>query len=210
MRPILQIREINPFQNSMFSGIENWSRAFNELCESFILYLKFLLVFIIIVIGILTIYKCRGFWRNVKVITSVTNNSDEGFLTNIKEPHVILGIAYIAIGFGILFNYFIFFLIWISEPLPDGYIFDLISLTESEGLNIKSLSDIKNMSSPYEKSIYYVISLVSYMGFINLILGIHYIFVRSDKDHKISFSLIFSGLLIGLLFGFTTFLPLFL
>ena len=190
--------------------LENFCVIFNRYNEAMFLYLKFILVFILFMIGLLTIFKYRGFWRAFK-FKEYGEEDTKDMGEKIKEPNVILGIAYIAMGFGILFNYLTLFLIWLLDPLPDGFIFAFLNFSgDIDPESIDRLSDLKRAKYPHEKTIYYCVAYASFGAFLNLILGVRFIILTTNKSHKTSFALLMSGLSMGVFTGFTTFMPLFL
>ena len=197
---------------NIFKGAEDWCVVFNRFCETIFLYLKFIIIFIFLTVGILTILKYRGYWLGLKFKEKKPKSEeDKKNLEKIKEPNVILGIVYIALAIGILFNYFIYFLIWLLEPLPDAFIFEFLNfygLISDE--YIGRISNLNNAKYPHERTIYYCIAYFSLGGFVDLILGIRNIVIYSNSNHKISFELIITGLIMCTFAGFTTFMYLFI
>ena len=168
-------------------------------------------VFILLIIGILTIKKYRGFWLKQQFKEKKDTDEDKKLVEQLKETNVILGIFYIILAVGILSNYLTHFLIWLLEPLPDGFIFDFLNFSgEVENKYIERISDLEEVKHPHEKTIYYCIAYTSFMAFLNIILGVRHAIIMTNKSHKISFGLLMSGVSMGVLAGFTTFMPLFL
>ena len=117
----------------------------------------------------------------------------------------------ISLGFGILFNYLTLFLIWVLDPLPDRFIFDFINFSgHIDPKYMNRISDLEKVKYPHEKTIYYCVAYASFGASVNLILGVRFIIITTNKSHKTSFALLMSGLSMGVLCGFTTFMPLFL
>jgi len=204
----------NPVAENIFDEVlydlENWCKIFNRFSEAMFWYLKFILVFMLFMIGLLTIYKYRGFWKAIK-FKEYGNEEEKNIEEKLKEPNVIVGMIYIALGFGILFNYLTIFLIWLLEPLPDGFIFNFINFSgDIDPKHISRISDLDKAKYPHEKTIYYCLAYASFGAFVNLILGVRFIIITTNKSHKRPFALLMSGLSIGVLTGFTTFMPLFL
>ena len=75
-------------------GLESWCIAFNELFIIFSKYLKYIFVFIILFIGILTLIRLRGVYRQSRLMGT---NKEEDSLT---KTRLILGCLYIFLGFG--------------------------------------------------------------------------------------------------------------
>lgn len=94
-------------------GLENWCIAFNNFFLIFCKYLKYIFVFIILSIGVLTLLRLRGVYRQSRLTSS--ENKEDLFM----KPRLILGCSYIVLAFGILFNYLTYFFIWLLDPLPD-------------------------------------------------------------------------------------------
>ena len=107
--------------NSFLDGIENFCESFNRFAVAFFWYMKFIFVFILFAIGILTLLKMRGIYRIERTKLAKKDAEGENML---MKPRLILGTFYICFAFGILFNYLIYFLIFILDPLPDRFLFD--------------------------------------------------------------------------------------
>ena len=106
-------------------GLESWCVAFNDFFLIFVQYIKFIFVFIILAIGILTLLRLRGIYLQPRLKKV---EKDEDTLT---KSRLILGTLYISFAFGILFNYGTYFIIWILDPLPDRLIFNFIDIVLS-------------------------------------------------------------------------------
>ena len=59
MKLILQVD--NPLDD-ILGGLEAWCEAFNEFAELFFGYLKYIFAFMLIIIGISTLLKLRGYY----------------------------------------------------------------------------------------------------------------------------------------------------
>ena len=108
-------------EEEIISGLENWCILFNKFARVLFLSLKFIFVFIMLSIGILTLLKLRGIYLKTR------NNNLEDYEDRLKNPRLILGGSYIFIAIGILFNFLTYFLIWALDPLPDRLIFSFIN-----------------------------------------------------------------------------------
>jgi len=135
-----------------------------------------------------------------------SENAKKSLLT---KPRLILGSAYIILACGIIFNYFIYFLIWALEPLPDRLIFKLIPLTGIDPYITNRITDIHSAIYPHEKTFYYIVAIVSFFFTLHLILSIWYLIYKSKHPRQTMKHLVISvsGVII---FGFTTFMPLML
>ena len=98
--------------------------------------------------GILTLLKLRGIYFKSRLISSENKKGKKSLL---NKPRLILGSAYIILAYGIFFNYLIYFLIWVLEPLPDRLIFNYISLTGINPYITNRITDIRSAIYPHEK-----------------------------------------------------------
>jgi len=169
----------NPF-TEIFSGLEAWCVAFNEFALIFFRYMKYILFFIMFIIGILTLLKLRGHYTLDK-----TGNGEKEFtdINKLRKPRLFLGSIYIALAFGILFNWLTLAMIFVLEPLPDY---------------------------PHEQTIYYAVAIGSFGAITDLLIAIWYLVNRVPFNPKMGFSLLIGGVTAGILLGFTTCLPFFL
>jgi len=102
-------------------------------------------------------------------------------------------------------------LLVVLDPLPDRLIFNFISFSgmmDPFGLN--NISDISKVVHPYEKTIYYGVSIVSFMALLTIIISLWQIINKERTITKKSIVSLMSGIVMGVLSGFTTCLPLFL
>ena len=192
--------------SEIFNDLEKFFIVFNEFVETYFFYLKFILVFIFLSLGISTLMKLRGiyFMNRVKKI-----DVDEDPI--IKE-RLSVGILYISLGLGILFNYLIYFLIWILDPLPERFVFRFINFhgrIDPEFMN--RIENIEASKYPIEKSIYYCVAFLSFIALMHLVISI-WLLLHNRTLEKIrkTYMWLVSSLLECVFFGFTTCLPLFL
>ncbi len=207
MISILQIRSPNNIMESFLTSLENLCEIFNKFFVVFFIYLKFIFVLILFSIGILTLTKLRGIYRIER--TELSKNDAEGE-NQLKKPRLLLGTIYIFMAFGILFNYFTYFLIIILEPLPDRLIFDFVSFSgDFDTKYTNRIEDINAAKYPHEKTIYYCVAMMSFGAILDVVISIYSI-VNNKEIRKKTFKLLFGGIVMGILAGWTTCLPLFL
>ncbi|MFX0000709.1 MAG: hypothetical protein ACFE9Q_05685 [Candidatus Hodarchaeota archaeon] len=186
-------------------GLENWCIAFNSFFLIFYKYMKYIFVFIILFIGILTLLRLRGIYRETRSI----NTEEEDYL---MKPRLILGCSYIVLGFGILFNYITHFLIILLDPLPDKLIYNFITFSGIDPFYLNGLSDISASQFPHEQTIYYCFSFGSLISFLDILLSLWYLINNNRIINNPRRTIVFliSGVIGGILFGFNTHLPFFL
>jgi len=190
----------------MANALEAWCIEFNKYATIYFKSIKFIFVLILLICGILTLLKLRGIYFKSRLISS---DKDVDMTDLLTKPRLILGSAYIILAFGILFNYFIYFLIWALEPLPDKLIFSFIPLIDIDPYITNRITDINAAIYPHEKTFYYVVAMFSFFFTLHLILSIWYFIYKSKHPRGTMFHLVISvsGVII---FGFTTFMPLML
>ncbi len=178
--------------------VEQYCDIYNDFMLNLFFFLKFILGFVLIFIGLLTLLKLRGIYLQQKLKQEEKEN-DQLIIVRIT-----LGIVYIFLGVGILSNFLIYLLIWTLDPLPDPFVFKIIS----------TITDLKleDLDNKYEKTLLYSISLGSFIFLLELILSIYY-FTNSNRlihnPHSALLGIV-GGLIGCLVFGFTTCFPLFL
>lgn len=192
--------------NDIIVGLENFCIAFNNFFLILCRYLKFIFVFIILSIGILTLLRLRGVYRQSRLVSK--DKLEDQFM----KPRLILGCSYIVLAFGILFNYITYFLIWILDPLPDRLIFNFIAFNGIDPFYLNGIMDISTSLYPHEITIYYCFSLISLMALLNVLISLWYL-VNNNRliNNPLNvFMWLISGVIQGILFGFNTCLPFFL
>lgn len=193
-------------------GMEAWCMQFNTFSEVLFIYLKISFIFILLVIGLMTIYRWRGFWRALRFKDMFSDKEEQKELKEkMKEPNVILGFFYIGMAVGIAFGYLTHFLFLVLDPLPDQFIYGFLNFAGY--IDAETMARISNLSlslAPHEITLYYAVAYASFFGFIDIILSIRYIIISTNNNHSTSFKLFFSGMIICTFSGFTTFMPLFL
>jgi hypothetical protein len=186
--------------------LEVWCIEFNKFAIIYFQSIKFIFALILLMCGISTLLKLRGFYFKSRLISSENKKGEKSLLT---KPRLILGSAYIILACGILFNYFICFLIWAFEPLPDRLIFNFIPLIDLDPYITNRITDIHSAIYPHEKTFYYIVAMLSFSFTLHLILSIWYFIYKSKHPRQTMKHLVISisGVII---FGFTTFMPLML
>ena len=194
-------------EEELISGLENWCILFNKFSRVVFISLKFIFVFIMLSIGILTLLKLRGIYLKTR------NNNVEDHEDGLKKPRLILGGTYIFLAIGILFNFLTYFLIWALDPIPDRMIFSFINFNGNiDPQYMNRIENIENSKYPHEKTIYYCVAYGSFISVLNLLLSIWYLINNNrviNNPGKAIASLL-TSLIGAIMCGFTTFLPLFL
>ncbi|MFX1327084.1 MAG: hypothetical protein ACFE91_02940 [Promethearchaeota archaeon] len=190
----------------IIGGLEKWCIAFNDFFIIFCKFLKYIFVFIILSIGILTLLRLRGIYRQSR---TTTTEKEEDLL---MKPRLILGCSYIVLAFGILFNYITYFLIWVLDPLPDRLIYNFISFSGIDPFYLNGLIEINASQFPHEKTIYYCFSFGSLISILDILLSLWYLINNNRLITNPSKALkyLISGVIGAILFGFNTCLPFFL
>ena len=197
----------DPF-TEIFSGLEAWCVAFNEFALIFFRYMKYILFFILFLIGILTLLKLRGHYTLDKI-----GNGEKEFtdINKLRKPRLFLGSIYITLAFGILFNWLTLAMIFVLEPLPDRLIFNFINFHDIiDPYTMNRIMDISASIYPHEQTIYYCVAMGSFIAITDVIIAIWYLVNRVPFNPKMGFSLLIGGVTAGILLGFTTCLPFFL
>ncbi len=203
---IKNILSIEDVFEEIIIGLENFCITFNNFFLILCQYLKYIFVFIILTIGILTLLRLRGVYRQTRLFGK--DNQEDQFM----KPRLILGCTYIVLAFGILFNYITYFLIWLLDPLPDRLIYNFISFSGIDPYYLNRISDISAAQFPHEITIYYCFSFGSLMALLTVLISIWYL-VNNNRvinNPRNIFIWLISGVTEGILFGFNTCLPFFL
>lgn len=201
-----KILSLDNIDNTIIVGLENFCVAFNQFFLIFIQFLKYMFVFIILTIGILTLLRLRGIYLQPR-LRKIEKDED-----TLNKSRLILGTLYICLGFGILFNYGTYFLIWILDPLPDRLIYSFITFNGFDPLFLNRIKDINMAQLPHEITIYYCFSFISLTSFLNLLLSLWY-FINNNRiinNPRRTMEWLISSVMGCILFGFTPFLPFFL
>ena len=199
----------------IFYGINQFLPNFDDLfieINSFIEllfgYLKYVFFGILLIIGILTLFSLRGKYFLERIRYSKEQKLSDNPMT---KPRLVLGSLYIVFAFGILLDWFTYFLLVVFDPLPDRLIFNFISLSGIiDPFALNNISDISKAVYPYEKTIYYAVAIVSFMALLTIVISLWQIINKEGTITKKSIVSLITGIVVGLLAGFTTCLPLFL
>lgn len=192
--------------SNIINSLENWCVAFNNFFLILCQYLKYIFVFILLFIGILTLYRLRGVYRDSR-LRGVEKEED-----SFMKPRLIMGCVYIVLGFGILFNYITYFLIWILDPLPDKLIYSFIEFSGIDPFYMNRIIDINVSQYPHEKTIYYCFSLGSILSLLDILLSLWYLINnnRIINNPKRTLCCLIGGVGGCILFGFTPGLAFFI
>ncbi len=191
--------------------LPNFDELFIEL-NSFIElvfgYMKYFFFGILLIIGILTLLSLRGKY----FLERIRYSKEEKLANNpMTKPRLILGSFYIVFAFGILLDWFTYFLLVVLDPLPDRFIFNFISLSGIiDPFALNNVSDISKAVYPYEITIYYGVAIVSFMALLTIAISLWQIINKEGTIAKKSITSLITGIVTGLLAGFTTCFPLFL
>ena len=173
----------------------------NGLNEFFILffqYMKYIFAFILIILGILTLLSLRKIYFNKKLVDKDVN---EDFL---RKCRLIIGSAYIIMGSGILFNYLIYFLIIILNPLPDQFIQSFIINSIIQNLHFEE----EYILTLFENCFSNFFAIGSFYALLTLLLMFWYFFSNKHlKNPQRTLYWLISSVASGIFFGFSTCLP---
>ena len=170
--------------------------------------MKYILAFILLIIGILTLLKFRGIYSQTRL---KSNNKTVEEHDQLYKPRLIIGTACIGMVFGILLNWFMYFLILILDPLPDRLIFNFINFNgDIDPFMMNRIMNISAAIYPHEQTIYYCVTLASFGAVVDIMISIWYLVNRVTFNPKMAFGLLIGGVTTGILTGFTTCLPFFI
>ena len=201
MITLFDLEQLLPNINDLFIFINNF-------LELTFFYLKYLFFGILLIMGLLTLLSLRGRY----FLERLRYNQEKKLADNpLTKPRLILGSFYIVFAFGILFNWFTYFLIVILDPLPDRFIFSFIEFAGvMDPFQLNRISDISLTIYDYEKTIYYGVAISSFVAVLNIMISVWQLINKGGRDSKKSIIMLISGLGLGIFSGFTTCLPLFL
>lgn len=194
--------------------VEHFFNIINGLFFLFFSYSKYIFAGILLILGLETLLKFRGIYRHERVMGRIKDIKNKDWKTKMKKTYIIVGLTYIFMGFGIVFNFLTYILIWILEPLPDRFIFKFLSVSGvMDPEYLSHLSDINNNAiNPYERTFYYSLALTSFLGILQIMVGIYFIIKQGNliKNPTRIFLMIMGGIVEGILAGFTTSLLFFI
>ncbi len=180
----------------------------NSFIELVFGYLKYVFFGILLIIGILTLLSLRGKY----ILERLRYDKEQKLADNpMTKPRMILGSLYIVFAFGILLDWFTYFLLAVLDPLPDRLVFNYISLSGIiDPFATNNISDISRAVYPYEKTIYYGAAIFSFLSLLTITISLWQIINKEGRITKKSIISLITGIIAGLIAGFTTCLPLFL
>jgi len=194
--------------NQFLPNFDELFIEFNAFIELVFGYLKYVFFGILLIIGILTLLSLRGKYFLERIRYSKEQKLSDNPMT---KPRLILASLYILFAFGILLDWFTFFLLVVLDPLPDRLIFNFVSFSGLiDPFALNNISDISKVVYPYEKTIYYGVAIISFMALLTITISLWQIINKEGTVSKKSIVSLISGIVTGLLAGFTTCLPLFL
>jgi len=194
--------------NQVLPGFDDVFIEINSFIELLFGYLKYIFFGILLIIGILTLFSLRGKY----ILERLRYSKEEKLADNpMTKPRLILGSMYIIFAFGILLDWFTYFLLVVLDPLPDRLIFNFVSLSGIvDPFALNKISDISKAVYPYEKTIYYGVAILSFLALLTIVISLWQIINKEGVITKKSIVSLVSGVVMGILAGFTTCIPLFL
>jgi hypothetical protein len=191
-----------------FDFLEEYLGNINLFLEILFGYLKYIFGGLLIIIGLLTLFSLRGKF----FLERLRYKNEEDLQHNpLTIPRLIIGIFYIIFATGIIFDWFTYLLIIVLDPLPDRFLFIFISFTGIvDPFGVNSVYDIRQTPIAFEKTIYYAISICSFIALLDIIISIWQMAVRDNINEKKTIIALIGGLAMAMMTGFTTCLPLFL
>lgn len=191
--------------DQLLASLNSFCKLINDFAVIFFLSMKFIFAFMMLVIGALTLVKLRGIYKMERTGIKSEKKSE----SQLRKPRLVLGIIYIIMGIGILTGYFTSFLIWILEPIPDRFLFSFINFHGEFNPNaLNRIVDINKAIYEYEKTIYYAVAVVSLVAIMNVVLSVWYLINDNNRDPKKKITCLLSGIVMGMLVGWTPCLPL--
>jgi len=180
----------------------------NTFIELVFGYIKYVFFGILLIIGILTLLSLRGKYFLERIRYSEGKKLSDNPMT---KPRLILGSSYIVFAFGILLDWFTYFLLAVLDPLPDRLVFNFIPLSGIiDPFATNNISDISKTVYPCEKTIYYGVAICSFLALLTITISLWQIINKEKTKTKKSIISLITGIVIGIIVGFTTCLPLFL
>lgn len=178
--------------------MEEFIEVILQFFPTIFIYLKYILSIILLTIGTLTLLRLRGVYLQQRA-KGVKHEEDQ-----LKNVRLILGTIYLFLAFGILFNHLIYFLIWISEPFPDGLIFVLIDIYKHP-IQAKTGIIVEDLIKIYHP----IFAFLSFVAILHLTLSFYYLInsnrvISNPRAHIIS---LVSAVAEIVFFGFTACLP---
>lgn len=199
-------------EEGIFERYYQWNEFWIIYCrffEALFFYMKYIFVFVLFAIGLLTLKRFRGFYRGTKVEEFDMDEEQKIEIGKMKEMNLLLGIFYFFLATGILLGYLVVVLMILLDPFPDQFLFDFIEIMISNE-DTEGFKNFEKTDTPFKRGIYYSLALISFLGFAMMIMGLRFMILYANKSHVTSFRMLLVGLVTCILTGFTTFMPLFL
>ena len=154
----------------------------NSFIELVFGYMKYVFFGLLLIIGILTLLSLRGKY----FLERIRYSKEEKLANNpMTKPRLILGAFYIVFAFGILLDWFTYFLLAVLDPLPDRFNFNFISLSGIiDPFALNKVSDISKAVYPYEITIYYGVAIVSFMALLTITISLWQIINKEGTNAK--------------------------
>ena len=132
--------------------------------QTIFFFLKFTLVGILFSIGILVLFRLRGSYLQQRIRGAVSDNNSA-----MRRVRLILGFSYIIIGFGILFNYLTYMLIWLFSNFNGILLFSLNSL------NIVISEEFHINFTLFIEFFHPIIAILSFTAILQYIMALFYL-----------------------------------
>ena len=190
----------NDFTEDLLSGVilSDLDLLYFGFFNAMFQFMKYTFVFVIVFIGLLTLTRLRGIYLQQRA-KGILKEEDQ-----LGKVRLILGTLYICFGFGILFNYLIYFLIWILSPLPNGLVYSLIEI--GSRYIPETLWFLRDRLLIY---MHPIIALASFLGIIYFFLSLYYLInnnrVISNPQRIIG--LLIKSVVMIIFLGFSTSFP---
>ncbi|MGQ4873786.1 MAG: hypothetical protein ACP6IY_06920 [Promethearchaeia archaeon] len=196
MKFIVVINKNLRLKDTNFSFITDFENNFEyiiNLLYLFIIIFKYTIIIVLLFLGILSFIE--------KINANAKNRCFQEDFPKKDNKKYWLGILYLFLGLGFLFNYLIFFLIWLVNLLPDGLLIQYFEKSMDIPLSSSSKSFL---GSNLERTIIIIISLGSLYGILNLIISIWFLFqFKNIKNPKVVIIYLIHSLFFCIIFGFT-------
>ncbi|MHA1283487.1 MAG: hypothetical protein ACTSQP_13370 [Promethearchaeota archaeon] len=196
MKFIVVINRNLRLKDTNFSFITDFESNFEyiiNLLYLFIIIFKYTIIIVLLFLGILSFIE--------KINANTKNRCFQEDYPKKDNKKYWLGILYLFLGLGFLFNYLIFFLIWLVNLLPDGLLIQYFEKSMDIPLSSSSKSFL---GSNLERTIIIIISLGSLYGILNLIISIWFLFqFKNIKNPKVVIIYLIHSLFFCIIFGFT-------
>jgi len=205
------VKILDNFTNDFFEGINNACITINVIWIRFFIIMKYGLIGMLILIGLLSLFRFRGAYKGIRIDQLKDYESDKKFAEKVMKTHIFLCVIYFFLGLGILIGFLTRLLIFLIAPYERILILDLINFSGVIPQKyIEGVSSYDNAKTPMEKTIFYGIAFFSFTGLVNMLLGLRFMILYANKSHTTSFRLFLTGATTCILCGFTTFMPIFL